>query len=264
MRWMIALGALALCACAPSVPVRPEPPAPPPPAVASADQAGNRLEAMAENAGALCSQDGQWCVIAGSEAGEPATLQHRGEGARRDYVVGPRERATARAWPFIVRLVDPAANEPVLMGVLWETMDGYSGGGASETVLTLYTLGQGAATPVLEALYSGDVLIRACFSEADTRTRLGACHDEYVFAAALTLDQDNASGPPRFLYQSRAATYPGRVSRTQDAAERGALSAGDLVWSADETCSVTRAFRWTGAAYEPDTALPACEDYRTQ
>jgi hypothetical protein len=261
MKMHLTAAVLALSACAASPGARPAPPAPPTPAATAADQAGNRLETLGAD---RCSGDGRWCVIASGEAGAPVTLRHRGESAHRDYAVAPRERVIARPWPFIVRLAEASDYEPVLIGLLWETTDAYSGGGASETTLTLYQVGQGAATPVLEVLQSSDAMLRACFSEADARKRAQACHDEYIFAGVLALDPNNASGRPRFRYESRAATYPGRLSRATDSAERGALSAADLVWATDETCSVTRTFAWAGDAYAPEAPLPACEDYRTQ
>lgn len=241
---------LAACASAPL-------PAPPPmltPVSAGVDAAGNRLEPMrGDDADTTrCTHDGQWCVDEnGFRHGETT------------FAPAARDRAEPTPWPYALRV---ASQEAPLLGMLWRTSDSYSGGGASETVLVLYRFVGGRAEPVLEVLQAGDALIRACFSETDVRARRQACHDDYRFSSHISLDPTNASGWPVLRYETQAETFPGRVSRTGDSAERGPLTDFDLIWAKDEDCSTMRAFSWDTAAnaYAPNAPLPECTDYLTQ
>ena len=248
-------GVLALCAACTTTPAG-APGAPPPTAPAS-DAAGNRLEALVADGARFCTADGAWCAEAAG------VVTHAADASTRTIEGAPEGQERA-VWPFVVFVGGEA--DHVLMGFMDTDYDMYSGGGASSTMLTLYEMtGPATADSVLNVQIAGDAMIRACFSEADTRTRRDACHDEYAFAASLNLDPSVTSGHPRFLYASEAATYPGRVSRTADSAERGPLQARDLVWTRDETCSTTRTFTLAEArGYQPDASLPACEDYSTQ
>lgn len=245
------LGALALCAACAATPV--EAPATAPPTAAASDATGNRLEALVLDGQRACTADGAWCadgagVVTRTADASTRTIPALAEG---------EERAV---WPFAV-----IAGERVLMGFLDTHYEMYSGGGASFTTLTLYDVTGESPAAQLSVQIAADIMIRACFSEDDTRARREACHDEYKFAASLNLDKSVAEGAPRFLYVSEAATFPGRVSRTEDSAERGALKASDLVWARDETCSTTRTFAFDdGAGYQPDAPLPACTDYSAQ
>ncbi len=252
MRVSLAAALLLVSACA-SAPL-PEPPPMLTPVSAGVDQAGNRLEPLRGDSAddERCTQDGQWC----------ANAQGFRSGAQ-NYAVPPRDRAEAAPWPFALHRA--AGGEP-LLGMLWRINDGYSGGGASETVLVLYRFSEGRAEPVLDVLQAGDALIRACFSQADVRARREACHDDYRFSSHLSLDPANTGEWPVLRYETRAETFPGRVSRSAESAERGALTAADLVWAADERCTFARGFVWNEAAgaYMPNEPLPECTDYRTQ
>ena len=251
MRHGIVAALLLISACA-SAPM-PEPPLMLTPVSAGADQAGNRLEPLAggEAEDERCTHDGQWCVSAQGFRNGAQTI-----------AAEPRDRAEAAPWPFVLRR---AGGEP-LLGLLWRTNDSYSGGGASETVLVLYRITGDRARPVLEVLQAGDALIRACFSQADTRARRQACHDDYRFSSHLSLEPSTEQGWPVLRYETQAETFPGRVSRSADSTARGALTEADLVWTRDESCSFTRSFVWNEAAgaYMPNAPLPACTDYRTQ
>lgn len=218
------------------------------------DGAGNRLEPLVAEDGRYCTADGAWCV----EAHGAAT--HAGRTHSIPLMPENQERSV---WPFVV--VNGGAPDRALVGFLETQYEAYSGGGASFTSLTLYEMGGDAPEPALTTMIASNKMIRACFGEADARPRRGACHDEYQFLAQLNLDQTNASGPPRFIYTSTAATFPGDLSLDVDSAERGPLRASDMVWLVDEGCAVTRTFaRGADGAYQPDEALPECGDYSPQ
>lgn len=253
MRMMILAAGFVLGGCA-SMPQYPEPPAMLAPVSAGVDQAGNRIEPLGGDMEERCSFDAAWCVEAGRF--------RNGDG---QLIEAPtRERAQPAPWGYVIRAAQPA--DAVLLGQLWRTTDAYSGGGASETVLVLYRLADGRAEPVLELLQAGDALIRACFSQADMRTRAGACHDDYRFSSSIALDPAYTGAWPRLIYETSAVTFPGRVSRSADSTARGALAEADLVWAIDEGCTITRTFTWNAGAraYMPDAPLPDCTDYRTQ
>ncbi len=251
MRAMILATALALGACA-NTPDLPAPPALPAPVSAGVDQAGNRIEPLGGDMEERCTFDGAWCVEAG--------LFRHADG-RSFAAPAPYDRAEPAPWGFVMR----AAGE-VLLGQVWRTADAYSGGGASQAMLVLYRFADEAAAPVLTLQQSGDALIRACFSEADRRARRDACHDDYRFSSHVSLDPANAGPWPVLRYETQAVRFPGAVSRSADSAERGPLSAEDLVWAVDERCTITRTFAWNAAAgaYMPSEPLPGCTDYRTQ
>lgn len=252
---------LALAACATPPPDIPPPPSPPP--YEGRDNAGNRMEALIERDGQACTRDEAWCVTTEGEVVRVGLAQHwsiGGEGFANDENRG--------VWPFIVRNAD---DTEALAGVLTTQEQAYSGGGASATALALYRISlQDNSIPfqddpvlVLTAPVSGDVMIRACFADADRRARRDACHDRYWFAAALALDESESEGPPRFLLTTHAWTYPGRRGRAEDSTQAPALSSRDLHWERDETCSYRRTLVYSEYAggYTPDQPLPACSDY---
>jgi hypothetical protein len=67
-----------------------------------------------------------------------------------------------------------------------------------------------------------------------------------------------ASERPTLHYQTRATTYPGRRSRTEDSTRGPPLRRSDLVHWSDPDCSYTRIFTYDPAArrYRPDSPLP--------
>lgn len=229
------------------------------------DRAGHRMEPLVAREGEACTRDEAWCVTNDGDVVRVGLAQRwpiGGEGFANDQNRG--------VWPFIIRNVD---DTEALAGVLTTEEDSYSGGGASATTLTLYRIStqaissEDAAPPlVLTAPASGDAMIRACFSEDDQRARRDACHDRYAFAAMIALDETVNDGPPRLVLTTQAWTFPGRRSRTEDSTQAPPLSARDLVWARDATCSYQRTFVYsqTAGVYAPDQQLPACEDYKTQ
>jgi hypothetical protein len=153
-----------------------------------------------------------------------------------------------------------------MIGLEWRAYQMYSGGGASTTRVTLYRITQGSdlRPEVLTVQTSGEVSIRACFNEADTRARRDACLDQYDFAGELSLDGENASGPPRLVLQTAATTYPGPRSRLSDSTQEAPLTEEDLVITPDAECSYRRVLTFNGESYQYDTPPPACEDYQPQ
>jgi hypothetical protein len=226
---------------------------------AAADRTGNRLEAMVRRGAKQCSNDGAWCIDATGLITGPNGVERVIQGSVRDS----EEQAP---WPWIIRL--SGDDQRALIGQTFSHTEGYSGGSASDTWLTLYEV-SGAndqAIAVMSALIDGSAMIRACFDEDDVRERFEACHDEYRFSGAINLDTSTASGTPRLIYTTQASTFPGRRSRTSDSAEAPPRSRDDLVWAVDESCSFRRVFSWSSSAsaYTPNTPPPACEDYQTQ
>jgi hypothetical protein len=260
----------------------------PPPTVAAADRAGNRIEPLDTEGAApapgsgqaaratanYCSGPGEdrWCVSGGpDEAGGPWRLtisrRHRLLDSRPAYYAPaePDEDAGYSVWPWLIR----ERGGSVLVGLLTMRGASYAGGGASATRLTLVRLdgGSGAVEPVLEVPDTGLATIRACFSEADARARRGQCEDEYELAGALRIDTNNPSAPddsrPRLILETRARTWPGRITRDADSRDRGPLRRGDLAWWRDPECSYRRSFALDPATgrYVPDSPLPDCLDY---
>lgn len=164
-------------------------------------------------------------------------------------------------WPHLVREPDGA----VTVGLLATRRTGFSGGGAMATRLILVRVAPDAAEPaeVLTVPAEGSATIRACFSEEDMRQRREACHDEYQLSGTLTLAPDDGSGRARFLFATRARTYPGDVTRWEDSDERPPLRRGDLVWADDAACSYRRTFAYdpTAGRYVADSPLPDCGQF---
>jgi hypothetical protein len=236
-----------------------------PPAVAVEDRQ-SALHCDAEET--WCAQlrrdgdDGEWRL----EVHEGSPINDAGVEPRR---FEPSDQARGdpafAIWPHIVR----AAGGAVMVGVLTTRRMGFSGGGASETRLTLVRAEPGAAplVDVLEVPVEAGSMVRACFGEEDMQLRAEACHDEYEFAGTLALDPAAAAGPPRFVLATRARTYPGRAFRLTDAQaadrEQRRWARSDLVWADDPECSYRRTYLFDAAAgrYRPETPPPACDDY---
>ena len=211
----------------------------------------------------LCNATRTWCV-------------NRREGADRLEVIRggltavivamlpleTDENVASAPWPFVAtaRLAD--GREVALAGVERTERQMYSGGSAAVTRLELYELSDGAAPLlVLDAPLSSSIQVRACFSRADEKRRLGACKDEYSYRATLT--PDASAAVPRLIYRSVAETYPGRRSRERDALQEPPLRKADLRTVADPKCSVTRTLTRDPAsgAFEWNAPLPACDDF---
>lgn len=256
MKRLMILAALLACACAPTT----EPTAATelaPQTFPIADAAGNRMEALIEQDGKFCSGDGAWCIAVGPAA---VTVTHGGQ----DTQLMQLDTATASApsvWPVIIR--EGRDDQNVQLGLAWQQDQMYSGGGGQATRVTLYriTQGSGLIPEVLTWPISAGKMIRACFSEADQRARRDACHDEYAFTGQLSLDTENANGPPRLVLTTLATTFPGDLTITEDSAERPPLQAIDIVTVRDADCSYRSVLTFNGEGYGYENEPPACSDF---
>lgn len=248
-RLIVAVAAL-LCACSPPATKVVEPP---PDNTPVADAAGNRLEALTENAGRWCSDDGQWC--AAIQEGRANIWQ--GETQLASLTVGP----DAEIWPHIIRLGRDDAR--AIVGVVSVDQQMYSGGGGSARLAALFEVAPGQeANQLLAGIpIAAESLVRACFTEEHTAARQEACHDEYDFTGALSLDTSVSEGPPILLLNTIATTFPGRRSRMTDSTAEAPLRPGDLVIWRDDVCSYRRVATRRGDAYVWDEPLPECADY---
>lgn len=172
---------------------------------------------------------------------------------------------------FAWDLENSPASQAILIGVLSRRSTIYSGGGGESQRLHLRQISWGQGLPfmdqgeVLSLPWHTSLMIRACFSEADTDRRRGACHDEYSYAATLTLapDDDRSSEWPALLYTTQATAYPQTARRSEDSSDTRALRTSDLSHWRDPECSYTRTLRYNPATerYEMDRPAPDCTDY---
>jgi len=268
---------------------------PPLPALcwAAADDAGARLQDVSGNrliplaaapAGAsdaaagdqgfdprwYCSADQHWCVrVQPGDDEEQVVLIVRERSAGRDIsrralalAIGNAEGGL-QPWPALVKL-GPAAGGGVLVGVDAQASTMYSGGGASVTERVVARVMRHAADAdsgeVLRLPVQGHASIRACFSERDMDLRAGACHDEYGFDAALSLDPAG-EGMPVLRYQTHAHRFPAFASRNQDSLAHGRVKTSELRTVSDPACSYQRVYRFQNGAYMADQALPDCSEF---
>ncbi|WP_322547384.1 hypothetical protein [Stenotrophomonas geniculata] len=233
-----------------------------------------------------CTRDGNWCVRVQpvAEEGDRPTLlevleKGPGQGKPHTYHVSidvPQESELS-LWPWIVRLAPGVGSDEtvtdlqqrtrqnVLVGgiVTFSTM--YSGGGADASTLQLARVRHlqddiQVDDDVLTVPWLGNAMIRACFSEQDSKQRAGACHDEYSFSAKLALDPAG-QGMPVLRYQTVATRFPAGVSRFEDSLAKGPLKKKDLRTEQDPACTYTRLFHFREGMFHPDQALPDCAGY---
>lgn len=223
------------------------------PALPLADGAGNRMEELAQREeGDFCTSDGAWCVQLG------ATTEVKHGGATTTLPPFSEDAYEREVWNVIIRMSGDAS---ALIGIENRSHQMYSGGDAGARHVTLYEASGTGAREVLTLPTSGAADIRACFSEADSSRRAGACSDLYAFVGQVSIDTSVRESAPRIVLQTEAGTYPGRRSRSDDSSEGSALTAADLIWANDETCSYRRVATRVGDAYVWDQPLPACADY---
>jgi hypothetical protein len=175
---------------------------------------------------------------------------------------------TVALWPMLIRGKDEGGAPRYLVGVLSGQTSMYSGGGGSASQLHLLELGAapGAARlggEAIELPWDGSLMIRACFSEADMKDRMEACHDEYEFGAGLTAAATpDGAAFPMLSYRTVATAFP-RTSRRSDDNSGTKLKRADLVRAEDPACTYDRVLRYDAATahYELDRPLPDCSDY---
>jgi len=219
-----------------------------------------------------CSADQHWCVRA--QAGDDedrAVLILRERNAGRDISrhrlvldIGNADGGLL-PWPALIEL-GPAAGGGVLIGLDVQARTAYSGGGASVTERVVARVVPGADAvsagtgEVLRLPVQGHASIRACFSERDMDLRAGACHDDYGFDAALTLDP-MGEGMPVLRYQTHASRFPSFASRNQDSLAHGRVKQSDLRTVSDPACTYQRVYRFRDGAYLADQPLPDCSEF---
>jgi len=255
---------------------------------AGADQAGNRLEALlpkdesADADAGGCTADKLFCVQIHKPDNAPSEMRIDYAGASPFSLsftlpdaapdadsedTGPgAEPGDVTLWPRVLRPVGD--KDAILVGAVYGTWTSYSGGGGSASSLRLFRVSRNKAAShdadeILSVPIGGSLGIRACFSDEDERKRRGACHDEYNFAATLGLDPTVTSGFPRLVYQTRATSFPGKVSRYEDSLEKPPLREQDLVTAVNQRCTYKRTFQLESGSgvYVPDQPLPDCDDY---
>lgn len=260
MKRLMIAAALLACACTPPA-VEEEAnnaePALPAVTLPMADQAGNRLEELAQSGGGWCTADGAWCV---AQDGANVQITHGGQAAGSIAVGEAGDGESWVVWPVIVRMGRDDAS--ALIGIALTRTQMYSGGAGAASQLVLYSLEGGAANETVRTPLGATATIRACFDDADQQQRAGACQDQYSFVTRISLDESVSEGPPKILLETAAGSYPGRVTRNADSLERAPLTQADLVWAQDTTCSYRRTYtRRADGLYAPDQPLPPCTDY---
>jgi uncharacterized protein len=233
------------------------------------DRAGNRMEAMIEEAGTSstgherrCTADKHLCVeVIRDNADSPPLVQVDVVGANSSThrfelqnVPDIGQNISVTLWPRVLRLAD--ASDTILIGLKQSSFTAYSGGGGSSTELRLFEVSRDRSAfrdrEVLAVPIAGSLTIRACFDERDARRRLGACHDIYDFTAMLALDPT-----------VKSSFFPGKVSRDKDSLDAAPLRKRNLVTAVDQQCTYKRKFDFNAAqgVYVPDHPLPDCSDY---
>ncbi len=172
-------------------------------------------------------------------------------------------------WPNLIAVKSDGGAPRYLVGILGRMNNMYSGGGGSAARLHLFEFAStpeptGLGEEVLDVVWDGSLLIRACFSEQDMKDRLEACHDEYDFNATLTAAPDEGSWLPTLTYRAVATTYPRNSRRSEDNSATK-LKRADLVRAEDPACTYQRTLRYNPATarYEMDQPAPDCSDYTT-
>lgn len=250
----------------------------------AAEDAGNRVVPFPVAEAAASAQDGEpdptvlhctvdrhWCArvrpAEGPDEIEPWYIDIF-EGAPADPAGPARSHALTDPQDATLSIQPGAfitADGALIVRVQRDRRTMFSGGWASASFVELVEAprGDGAVETLFLAPARGGIAIRACFGEEDMRNRRAACHDEYQFEGTLTLDPAAHAGPPRFILEARARSYPGRRSRSEDSTQAPPLRRSDLIWAADPVCSYRRVFAADpdSGRYAPDAPVPPCDDY---
>lgn len=240
---------------------------------AAAPAPGPVVALVAGEGASQCLPDHSLCLevppVDGGDAGE-AVLRVISAGAAPASLPLPEFAAaeTVALWPMLIRGRDEGGAPRYLVGVLSGQTSIYSGGGGSASQLHLLELGAapGAARlggEAIELPWDGSLMIRACFSEADRKDRMEACHDEYEFGAELTAAASPGDAVfPTLRYRTVATAFP-RTSRRSDDNSGTKLKRADLVRAEDPACTYDRELRYDAATghYDLDRPLPDCSDY---
>ncbi|MEE4451556.1 hypothetical protein [Novosphingobium resinovorum] len=215
----------------------------------------------------LCTAEGGLCV-SGTREGAFAVTQ---DGKPVAQWTAKKEQDDDRFLPLpsVLRLRDGSG---VLIGVGVRRSQMYSGGNAEVILqrLMLVRWGQNQErepVTVMEAPYSSDISIRACFDEKDRKQRRDACADQYALTSTLKPAPDTHAkthgGMPDLMLVVKATNFPRGVSRNADSLAMPALTSADLVEETDTACTYSRRYTFDAVArtYRPDAPLPPCEDF---
>lgn len=206
----------------------------------------------------LCSADGTLCVSGADEGA--FTVTRKGSTIAQWIADKTQDDDHFLPLPTLVQLQDGGLL--VAIGVRRSQM--YSGGDAEVVFQRLMLVRSGKpAVEVLEAPYSSDISIRACFSEKDMKQRLDACADQYTLKGDITVQTGQYDGLPNLVLDVKATRFPRGVSRDADSLALPPLRRSDLVEETDPACTYRRTFVFDtrAEAYTPDSPLPACEDF---
>ena len=222
----------------------------------------------------LCLRDRTWCakIVVAEIKMDGAELQlfdgrDPSEARRLTSIALPGDGdVTYELWPAIVREAPrkgESADSAVIIAARAQRSTMYSGGGANAERLMFFRIVGDQARPVLEVDEGASKMIRACFSEKDMKDRRGACHDEYMFSATITLVPTTPAGMPVFRYVTNASDFPAGSSQDQDSSARGRLKKSDIRTVVDPECSYQRVIRLNPPTqrYEFDTPGPDCSDF---
>jgi hypothetical protein len=236
---------------------------------ASPTAIGQSFEALtqASKGAPLCTEEGGLCVT-GTPEGD-FVVTRKGKPVAQWTAKKEQDDDRFRPLPSVLRLSDGSG---VLVGVGVQRSKMYSGGNAEVIFqrLMLVRLGQKQGSEpvaVMEAPYSSDISIRACFDEKDMKQRLDACADQYTLtstlASAPSTHGGTQSGMPDLILVVKATNFPRGVSRQADSLEMPALTQTDLVEETDKICTYSRRYTFNAAAhaYRPNVPLPPCEDF---
>jgi hypothetical protein len=190
-------------------------------------------------------------------------------------VIANRDGERLTIWPHAIRLPVPSplfeTLPAYLVGVLREERTDRSDGAGSSARLMLYMLlvGDGQARLVSEVAslpWRGSQRVSVCFAEADRERRQGACHEEFLFRANLTIADADGGPLPALRFETQATAYPQTVRPGENNTIPLSLTTADLVHWRDPECSYTRTLRFNLATerYEMDGLAPDCSAYLVQ
>lgn len=233
-----------------------------------------------------CNDAGDWCFGLASvpendeDHNAPVlVVQHHGvevshqkidlENAESEQVFGWQKTGIWPAW-----INDTENDKAFLIGITTTTSVGYSGGGASVSMLSLIRVdtaskeGAAAGVPSFDVVATLPVksskMIRACFSEQDVIDRREQCHDVYEFQADIApVNGTGGKRLPALQYQARASKFPPWADLMEDSTTKPPLDDQDMVKSPDPDCSFNRVFGFDGDAdeYHIDIPVSACITY---
>ncbi|MCC9622561.1 hypothetical protein LPB41_12735 [Thalassospira sp. MA62] len=234
----------------------------------------------------LCGDTGEWCFGLAQQPADtdtdfvPVLLVLRdGQEVERQKI----ELATDRmgdiggwrktaVWPVMIN--DPNTNGAFLVGINTTTSVGYSGGGASVSMLSLIKVtpetGQGMSpvAPKLDAVATLPIeaskMIRACFDQQDMIDRQQQCHDVYEFAGDVEpVPASEIGGLPTLRYQTVASKFPPNAALDRDSTTQPPLGKDDMTAAPDPNCQFDALFQFDPARqhYQVDVSFDACDTY---